>query len=448
KPMRLSDEAEEMAGFYGRMLSSEYTSKALFQRNFFTDWRAVMTDQERSIIKDFEKCNFQEFDKFYNVKAALRVLTTEEKLQKISKLRKEMEDLTEKYGYCTIDGHKQKVSNFQIEAPGLFIGLHDHPKMGKLQKRIEAEDVVINIGKEAKVPPPPFDHNWKEVCHDNTVTWLAKWTENICNSTKYMELHPSYKIKGEKDYQKFEMARKLKAHIGRIRDQYTQDFKSDDMQVRQRAVALYFIDKLALRAGNEEDEDTADTVGCCSLRVEHISLDEVKDCKNWVVNFDFKGEDSIRYVNSVAVVKEVFNNLKEFMEEKEPWIDLFDKLNTSFLNKYLNDLMEGLTAKVFRIYNASQTLEDQLTRLTKYRMSVPEKVSVYDRAKVNVARMSKYKRPFSESFNKRMDTLENKMNALVLQITALDKEVKAAKKGRIQVPEQKSSSSSLSCSSS
>jgi DNA topoisomerase IB len=27
------------------------------------------------------------------------------------------------------------------------------------------------------------------------------------------------------------------------------------MRVRQRAVALYFIDKLALRAGNEKEED-------------------------------------------------------------------------------------------------------------------------------------------------------------------------------------------------
>ena len=35
---------------------------------------------------------------------------------------------------------------------------------------------------------------------------------------------------------------------------------------------MYFIDKLALRAGNEKDSDeVADTVGCCSLRVEHIS---------------------------------------------------------------------------------------------------------------------------------------------------------------------------------
>ena len=52
------------------------------------------------------------------------------------------------------------------------------------------------------------------------------------------------------------------------------------MKIRQRAVALYFIDKLALRAGNEKDEDQADTVGCCSLRVEHIKLHEEHEGKN------------------------------------------------------------------------------------------------------------------------------------------------------------------------
>ena len=60
--------------------------------------------------------------------------------------------------------------------------------------------------------------------------------------------------------------------MDKIRDQYRDDWKSKEMKVRQRAVAVYFIDKLALRAGNEKDSDeTADTVGCCSLRVEHIS---------------------------------------------------------------------------------------------------------------------------------------------------------------------------------
>ena len=71
---------------------------------------------------------------------------------------------------------------------------------------------------------------------------------------------------------KYEKARELKKHIGKIREKYTEEFKSKEMRLRQRAVALYFIDKLALRAGNEKDEDQADTVGCCSLRVEHITL--------------------------------------------------------------------------------------------------------------------------------------------------------------------------------
>ena len=37
--------------------------------------------------------------------------------------------------------------------------------------------------------------------------------------------------------------------------------------VWQMAVAVYFLDKLALRAGHEKDDDEADTVGCCTLKV-------------------------------------------------------------------------------------------------------------------------------------------------------------------------------------
>jgi DNA topoisomerase-1 len=62
-------------------------------------------------------------------------------------------------------------------------------------------------------------------------------------------------------------------------------------------VATYLIDKLALRVGNEKGEDEADTVGCCSLRVEHVQLDD----KSEEVTFDFLGKDSMRYLNTVKV---------------------------------------------------------------------------------------------------------------------------------------------------
>jgi DNA topoisomerase I len=42
---------------------------------------------------------------------------------------------------------------------------------------------------------------------------------------------------------------------------------------------------------------------------------------------------------------------------KKPGQDLFDKIDTSRLNAHLKDLMPGLTAKVFRTYNASITLD-------------------------------------------------------------------------------------------
>merc|ERR1711884_624703 len=202
---------------------------------------------------------------------------------------------------------------------------------------------------------------WKQVKHDNTVTWLASWTENIQGQIKYVMLNPSSRLKGEKDWQKYEKARKLKGEIEKIREDYMADMKSKEMRVRQRAVALYFIDKLALRAGNEKDGDEqADTVGCCSLRVEHIELHEQKDGKEYVVEFDFLGKDSIRYNNEVPVDKKVWKNVKLFQDNKKDGDDLFDRLNTSVLNQYLNGLMDGLTAKVFRTFNASFTLQQQL----------------------------------------------------------------------------------------
>lgn len=47
---------------------------------------------------------------------------------------------------------------------------------------------------------------------------------------------------------------------------------------------------------------------------------------------------------------------------------------TMVLNKHLNELMDGLSAKVFRTYNASWTLQNQLKELTDPDASIAEKV--------------------------------------------------------------------------
>merc|ERR1712018_401438 len=110
------------------------------------------------------------------------------------------------------------------------------------KRRVMPEDVIVNCSKDSEIPEPPKGHKWKEVRHDNTVTWLASWTENIQGAIKYVMLNPSSKLKGEKDMEKYEKARALKSRIDKIRSDYVADFKAKQMLIRQRAVALYFID--------------------------------------------------------------------------------------------------------------------------------------------------------------------------------------------------------------
>ena len=97
------------------------------------------------------------------------------------------------------------------------------------------------------------------------------------------------------------------------------------MAERQRATAMYFIDKLALRAGNEKGEDEADTVGCCSLRCEHVTLENDKG--EYYITFDFLGKDSIRYYNRVQVDQQIFKNVRIFKENKNDDDSLFDRVN-------------------------------------------------------------------------------------------------------------------------
>ncbi|XP_072874559.1 DNA topoisomerase I, mitochondrial isoform X8 [Chlorocebus sabaeus] len=425
KPMRLSMKAEEVATFYGKMLDHEYTTKEVFRKNFFNDWRKEMTVEEREVIKSLDKCDFTEIHRYFVDKAAARkVLTREEK----QKLKEEAEKLQQEFGYCILDGHREKIGNFKTEPPGLFRGRGDHPKMGMLKRRVMPEDVVINCSRDSKIPEPPAGHQWKEVRSDNTVMWLAAWTESIQNSVKYVMLNPCSKLKGEKAWQKFETARRLRGFVDEIRSQYRADWKSQEMKTRQRAVALYFIDKLALRAGNEkEDGEAADTVGCCSLRVEHVQLHPEADGCQHVVEFDFLGKDSIRYYNRVSVEKPVYKNLQLFMKNKDPQDDLFDRLTTTILNKYLHELMDGLTAKVFRTYNASVTLQEQLRALTRAEDSIAAKILSYNRANRAVAILCNHQRATSSTFEKSIQNLQTKIQAKKEQVAEARAELRKAR---------------------
>lgn len=154
--VKLSPGAEEVATFYGKMLEHDYTSMDVFNKNFFHDWKKYMTKEEKELIKDLKKCDFSHINTYFKEQSETRKSMPKEEKKK---LKEEQDRITEEYGYCIVDGHKQKIGNFRIEPPGLFRGRGSHPKMGKVKARIVAEDIIINIGKKAKVPDPPGNYN-------------------------------------------------------------------------------------------------------------------------------------------------------------------------------------------------------------------------------------------------------------------------------------------------
>ena len=87
--------------------------------------------------------------------------------------------------------------------------------------------------------------------------WLASWKENINNDTKYVWLGQDSDIKKKSDEDKFEVARKLKCNFSKIRKTNMENImisgsSKDSEKLNQLAVAVYLIDTLLLRVGNEK----------------------------------------------------------------------------------------------------------------------------------------------------------------------------------------------------
>jgi DNA topoisomerase-1 len=312
-----------------------------------------------------------------------------------------------------------------MEPPSLFRGRGAHPKTGKLKQRCMPESVMLNLAEDACVPICSLPgHAWESVRHDPTVTWLCGWQENIQQQNKYVMLAASSSFKGQSDVEKYGKAIRLKAHIHKIRADYTAKIRgqqSKDVATRQLGVAMWVIDTLALRVGGEKGEDEADTVGCCSLRVEHLTFHS-DDPNSFAMDLEFLGKDSMLFKQTIQFAqygdlgKQVYAQLKLFCQGKTPSQDVFETLDPPKLNAHLSSLMKGLTAKVFRTYNASVTLEKELPSAEELAgLSIQEKVVRYNAANREVAILCNHQRTVSKATETMFETLQEKLQILQTQ---------------------------------
>ena len=247
-----------------------------------------------------------------------------------------------------------------------------------------------------------------------------------------MQLAAQSSFKGKSDRSKYNKAALLCKNIGKIRKSYKDDLKSKDNLTKQLATAVWVIDRLALRVGGEKDTDEeADTVGCCSLRVEHLHMDPNQEGgDNHEIELEFLGKDSMLYKQTIdfgaamyndnnGMGLQVYDNLKSFCKKKKPADQVFQDLNPTILNNHLKQFMDGLSAKVFRTYNASKTLQDELMKhehLNAWKsLSVTEMVTEYNSANREVAILCNHQRSVSKAQETQLETIGTKLETLKKQ---------------------------------
>lgn len=416
KRINLDPESEEYATIYAKFTGTEYLNNKTFNKNFFSDWKYYLKKSGLTEIVDFTKCDFSLiYDYIIKHKQEKENFSKEEK----EKIKQHKDKIEEKFKYAIVNGKEQSVGNFRMEPPGIFLGRGCHPKAGKIKKRIFPEDIILNIDTKSKIPELPkfySDRKWKKVIHDNTLEWLASWKDTITGKIKYVWLGAKSDFKAKSDLNKFETARKLKKTIGIIRKTNYENITSPstDEKTKQLGCALYLIDNLALRVGNEKGEDEADTVGVCSLRVEHVNF-----LPDYKIKLDFLGKDSVRYVNTVSIDSNVYMVLLSFTKNKKKHDELFDLINPSMLNTYLKSMMEELTAKVFRTYNASSLFQDEILSInSKFDTKTQEdKINIlldyYNKANVKVAMLCNHQKNVSKSFNEQIEKMNKKIKELM-----------------------------------
>jgi DNA topoisomerase-1 len=425
EPVSLNLTQEEMIYQWAKKKNTPYVQDKVFQKNFTGDFAKTLNSKFKNL--SYSDIDFSHAYKLVDKESDQKVMMSNEEKKKLAVKRKELrEKLKEEYGKAIMDGKEVEVANYMAEPPGIFIGRGDHPMRGKWKPRVSAKDVILNLGKEAKVPKG----NWGKIIHDQNSMWLASWMDELSQKRKYVWLSDSAGIKQERDKVKYDKAKNLAQSIEKIKDQMVKDMNSKDKKLKKIATACYLIYRTAMRVGDEKDPEEADTVGATTLRKEHIELTGKE------IKFDFLGKDSVRWQETVPAVgndKTFHDNLKELVSDKKPSDDIFDKITSRHVNEYYDSIVEGLTAKVFRTYLASSVVSKYLREHEVPKNSSDEEKLYHAKlANLEAAIMCNHKRTipknFEESLQKKRDTLKKAENSKAAEkAEATLKKVEASK---------------------
>ena len=361
KTIELTPDQEEMVVAWAKKMGTPYVEDRIFAKNFHHDLSKKLGIKVKLGDVDYSEVLF-----FVEEERAQKVNPSREEKRRLAARRKvQREANKERYGYAWVDGVQMEVANYTVEPSSIFIGRGSHPLRGRWKEGPWEEEIELNLSSDVPLPLG----KWKAIVWQPDAMWIARWRDKLTGKMKYVLFSDSSILKQRKDIEKFERARQLRLNLVQIQRHIWENLDTNDLRRRKTATVCFLINKLKIRVGDEKDPDEADTVGASTLRPEHIRFNG-----DYTVTFNFLGKDSIPHVFRVKLHENVVRNLKEFAANARS--TLFEGVDSKQVSEFLNEVMSGLSAKVFRTYYASEAVETKLDK-APVKLEDPEYVKKY-----------------------------------------------------------------------
>jgi DNA topoisomerase-1 len=416
KEIRLTTEQEEMAMAWAKKAGTPYVEDKVFAKNFHKDFsKKLGTEVKPGDIDYSEIISLVEEEREYK-----NNLPREEKKQLAAERKAAREANKEKYGYAFVDGERMELANYVAEPSSIFMGRGKHPMRGSWKEGPSKEDIVLNLSPDAPKP----EGNWKEIVWEPEAIWIARWEDKLSGKMKYVWFSDSCSFKQQKEIEKFDKAKEFQQNLSRVKRHILRNLESEDLKRRKIATVCYLIDKLKIRVGDEKDPDEADTVGASTLRKEHIQING-----DGTVSFNFLGKDSVPHIFTTKLPDKVIENLKEFSANSES--ALFNGVGSSNVSEFLDEVMTGLSAKVFRTLYASDAVQTKLDK-TPVESGDSEYLKKYvaKMANLEAAKVCNHKRTIPKRWKASLE--KKKERITVLKQRAKKAQAKVKKKAREQ----------------
>jgi DNA topoisomerase-1 len=350
KKIKLTPEQEERAVAWAKKIGTPYVEDPIFAHNFHEDFSQILGQHVLPV--DVYYTDIHEL--IENDREKRKNLPREEKKRLAAERKETREANKEKYGWAIIDGERCEIGNYTVEPSSIFMGRGEHPNRGKWKEGPQHQEIELNLSPDAPIPPG----DWKNIVWDSESIWIARWRDKLSGKIKYVWPHESSPIQQQKEIEKFNKAIELRKNLKKVRKHIDENLNNTDIKRRKTATVCYLIDNLNFRVGDEkDDEEEADTVGASSLRPEHICFNQ-----DGTVTFDFIGKDSVRQTLTATLDARITKNLEEFTKTENN-STLFDEVNSNKVSTFLDEVMEGLSAKVFRTCHATTCVEKKLSQI-------------------------------------------------------------------------------------